>query len=42
MAVDPERDLLFVPTGNPSPDYYRGDSKLDYYGSSLVAPPVTT
>lgn len=37
MAVDAERDLLFVPTGNPSPDYYRGDSKLDYYGSSLVA-----
>ena len=37
MSVDAERDLLFVPTGNPSPDYYRGDSKLDYYGSSVVA-----
>ncbi len=37
MSVDAERDLLLVPTGNPSPDYYRGDSKLDYYGSSVVA-----
>lgn len=37
MAVDPERDLLFVPTGNPSPDYFRGDSDLDYFGSSVVA-----
>src|ERR1700680_80713 len=24
MAVDVERDLLFVPTGSPSPDYYGG------------------
>jgi quinoprotein glucose dehydrogenase len=38
IAADPERDLLFVPTGNTSPDYYgghRGD--LDYYSSSVVA-----
>lgn len=37
MSVDLERDLLFVPTGNPAPDYYRGESDLDYYGSSIVA-----
>ena len=37
MSVDATRDLVFVPTGNPSPDYYRGDSNLDYYGSSVVA-----
>ena len=24
MAVDPQRDLVFVPTGSPSPDYYGG------------------
>ena len=24
MAVDPERDLVFVPTGSASPDYYGG------------------
>ena len=38
IAADPERDMLFVPTGNTSPDYYgghRGD--LDYYSSSVVA-----
>jgi quinoprotein glucose dehydrogenase len=38
MAVDRARDLVFVPTGNPSPDYYRGaDSDLGHYGSSVVA-----
>jgi quinoprotein glucose dehydrogenase len=38
MSVDVERDLLFVPTGNPAPDFYRGaDSQMDYYGSSVVA-----
>jgi quinoprotein glucose dehydrogenase len=38
MSVDRARDLVFVPTGNPSPDYYRGaDSNLDHYGSSVVA-----
>lgn len=38
IAVDEERDMVFVPTGNTSPDYYgghRGD--LDYYSSSVVA-----
>jgi len=37
MAVDEARDLVFVPTGNPAPDYYRGDSHIDHYGSSIVA-----
>lgn len=38
MSSDPERDLLFVPTGNPAPDYYRGErSDLDHYGSSVLA-----
>jgi quinoprotein glucose dehydrogenase len=38
MAVDEERDLVFVPTGNPAPDYYRGaHSDMDHYGSSVVA-----
>ena len=38
MSADPERDLLFVPTGNPAPDYYRGGlGDIDYYGSSVVA-----
>jgi len=37
MSVDLERDLLFVPTGNPAPDYFRGDSDLDHFGSSVVA-----
>jgi quinoprotein glucose dehydrogenase len=45
MSVDPERDLVFVPTGNPSSDYYRdADSNraLDYYGSSVVALRLST
>jgi len=37
MAVDLARDVVFVPTGNPAPDFYRGDSNIDYYGSSVVA-----
>jgi quinoprotein glucose dehydrogenase len=38
MSSDPERDLLFVPTGNPSPDFWRGEAPdMDYYGSSVVA-----
>jgi quinoprotein glucose dehydrogenase len=38
ISVDPERDLVFLPTGNTQPDYFgghRGD--LDYYSSSVVA-----
>lgn len=38
MSVDLERDLLFVPTGNPAPDYYGGERRgIDFYGSSIVA-----
>ncbi len=39
MSSDPERDLLFVPTGNPAPDYWRGGERsgADHYGSSVVA-----
>lgn len=42
MSVDPQRNLIFVPTGNTSPDYYgghRGGLKdgLDFYSSSVVA-----
>jgi quinoprotein glucose dehydrogenase len=38
MTVDPERDLVFVPTGSASPDYYGGlrpgDNK---WANSVVA-----
>jgi quinoprotein glucose dehydrogenase len=38
FSADAARDLLFVPTGNPAPDYYRGGlGNIDYYGSSVVA-----
>jgi quinoprotein glucose dehydrogenase len=38
FAVDAERDLVFVPTGNPMLDYFRGDRpRVDAYGSSVVA-----
>lgn len=38
IAVDTERDMVFVPTGNTSPDYYGGHRDgLDYYSSSVVA-----
>jgi len=38
FSVDPERDLLFVPTGNPSPDFFGGGRHgRDHYGSSVVA-----
>ena len=38
MSVDEERDLVFVPTGNPAPDYYGGmRNNVDYYGSAVVA-----
>jgi quinoprotein glucose dehydrogenase len=37
ISVDRERDLVFVPTGNPSPDYFRADDPRDHYGSSVVA-----
>lgn len=38
MTVDEARGWVFVPTGNPSPDYYRsGDPDMDYYGTSVIA-----
>ena len=42
IAADEERDLVFLPTGNTTPDYYgghRGGLKngKDYYSSSVVA-----
>jgi quinoprotein glucose dehydrogenase len=38
LSGDPERGLVFVPTGNASPDYFSGPrGSLDHYGSSTVA-----
>ncbi len=38
FSADPDRGLLFVPTGNPSPDFYGGERRgIDHYGSSVVA-----
>lgn len=43
FAVDEERDMVFVPTGNPTPDYYGGyRNGIDYYGSSIVAMRAST
>ncbi len=38
LSGDEERGLVFVPTGNPSPDSFGGLREgIDYYGSSVVA-----
>lgn len=38
MSVDVERDMVFLPTGNPSPDYYRaGPVDMAHYGAAVVA-----
>ena len=38
MAVDEARQLIYLPTGNPAPDYFRpGKPDMDYYGTSVVA-----
>jgi len=38
ISVDAERNLVFVPTGNTSPDYYGGHREgLDEYSSSVIA-----
>ncbi|MBI2425822.1 MAG: pyrroloquinoline quinone-dependent dehydrogenase [Candidatus Hydrogenedentes bacterium] len=43
MSVDAERDLLFVPTGSASPDYYGGERKGDNrYANCVVALRGTT
>ncbi len=37
-SVDVERELVFLPFGNPSPDFYGGLRQgFDHYGSSVVA-----
>src|SRR5262245_19726967 len=38
LSADPALNLVYVPTGNTSPDYYGGHRKgLDHYSSSIVA-----
>ncbi len=38
IAADPERDLVFVPTGSPSPDYFGGERLgQNLYANSVVA-----
>jgi quinoprotein glucose dehydrogenase len=38
LSVDAERDLVFVPTGSASPDYYGGERKgSNLYANSTVA-----
>jgi quinoprotein glucose dehydrogenase len=39
MSVDEQLGLIYLPTGNPAPDFFRGNIRrdIDYYGSSVVA-----
>ncbi len=38
LVVDDVRDMVFLPTGNPSPDYYRFKTPdLSHFSSSVVA-----
>lgn len=38
ISADPERDLVFVPTSSPSPDYYGGERRgSNRYANSIVA-----
>ena len=38
LSVDPERDLVFIPTGSAAPDYYGGGRKGDNkWANSVVA-----
>jgi len=38
MTVDPKRNLLYMPIGGPSPNYYGGDRPGDnLFGNSVVA-----
>jgi quinoprotein glucose dehydrogenase len=38
MVVDAERDMVFLPTGNPAPDYDRPPGvNMAHYGSAVVA-----
>jgi quinoprotein glucose dehydrogenase len=43
ISADPDRDLVFVPTGSPSPDFYGGERKGDNrYANSVVALKAST
>lgn len=43
MSGDEALGLIYAPTGNPLPDYFRDDdANMSYYGSSLVAMKVET
>jgi len=43
ISADASRGLVFVPTGNPSPDTYGGARRgIDHYGSSVVALDAST
>ncbi len=43
LSVDPERDLVFIPTTCPSPDYYGGERKgQNLYANSMVALQAST
>lgn len=43
ISVDPERDLVFIPTSSPSPDFYGGERKGDNrYANSVVALKAST
>ena len=43
ISTDEDLGLVYVPTGNTSPDYYGGHRNgLDYYSSSIVALDATT
>jgi quinoprotein glucose dehydrogenase len=39
LSADPDLGLVYVPTGNPTPDYFGGQRspELERYGSSVVA-----
>jgi quinoprotein glucose dehydrogenase len=38
ISVDPDRDLVFIPTSSPSPDYYGGERiGRNLYANSVVA-----
>ena len=43
ISADAERDLVFIPTGSPSPDFYGGERKGDNrYANSVVAIKAST
>ena len=43
IAADPQRNLVFVPTGSASPDYYGGERPGDdLYANSVVALDAST